>query len=138
MGIHASFFVARDGNAHQIVSNPKIFDPDCADYARITSAELSTLWALLQGLDGATDLTEDFSVVFDEDEGECVIQRLPAGMVPALAALDSKQLDLIARNWGEADEIEPQDAPRAMVADLVRLARRALATRQNVYLFNLV
>jgi len=138
MGINASFFVALDSNAHQFVSNPKTFDPDCADYARITSAELSTLWALLQGLDAATDLTDEFDVVFDEDEGECVIQRLPAEMVAALAALDSKQTDLIGRNWGEADEIEPQEAPHEILRDLVRLARRALATRQHVYLFNLV
>ena len=138
MGISASFFVARDSNAHLIVSNPNTFDPHCADYARITIAELSTLFAILQGIDSATDLTDEFDVVLDEDEGECVIQRLPARMVAALAELDSAQADLIARNWGEADEIEPQEAAHEILGDLVRLARRAVATRQSVFLFNLV
>jgi hypothetical protein len=138
MGINASFFVARDGVAHQIVSNPRLFEPDCVDYMRITIAELSTLWAVLQGVDGDTDLMDEFDVVFEEDEGECVIQRLPAGMVAALADLSSDQIESIARKWGDADDIEPHETAPGIVGDLVRLARRALETRQNVYLFNLV
>jgi hypothetical protein len=138
MGITASLFVARDDIAYQIVSNPKIFDPDCADYMRITSAELSTLWAVLQGVDSDTDMTGEFEVVFDEDDGECVIQRLPAGMVAALAELSPDQITAVAQKWGDADDIEPRDVAREIVRDLVRLANSAIDTLQNVYLFNLV
>jgi hypothetical protein len=138
MGINASFFVARDDVAHQFVSNPKMFEPDCADYMRITSAELSTLWAMLQGIDDDADLMDEFEAVFDEDEGECVIQRLPARMVAALAELSPEQMKEFAERWGDTDDIEPREASREIVGDLVRLARRATETRQNVYLFNLV
>jgi len=138
MGVHANFFVARDAVAHQYVENPTMFDPDSADYKGMTTSELSGLWALLQGVEWEMGLLDEFEIVVNEDEGECTIERFPGPMVSALADLSAQQAQLIAQKWYEADEFESPELCAEILADLVRLARRALETRQNVYLFNLV
>jgi hypothetical protein len=137
MGIQADFFVARDDAAHEYGSNPDLFELDCAHFMRITVADLSSIWAILQGITWDESLFDEFPCVVEEDNGEITTQRFPGGMITALSKLSPDQVPSVAGKWAEADELEwPLKDLEEILGELVRLARRALETRQGLFLWN--
>lgn len=136
MGIIADFFVSSDDAvAIRYDNDSDAFEPDCAHYARITEVELSTLWAILDGIASTPSLMDRFYSVYSMDER--AICRLPFELVEGLSRLSGDDLHKITELWAATDEMgwEPKHV-LPIVQDLVRLSQLAVKTRRNLYLWN--
>jgi len=136
MGLLSDIYISSDGEALSYDASPEQFT-ERVQYKRISPLELSTLWAIIRDVEW--DSLEEPACVLIEDEGERLIHRLPSAMVSDLARLTPDQIGLVSEKWGETEELDwPPGEARPVVEDLVRLARRAIESGRNVYLWNCV
>jgi hypothetical protein len=140
MGILADFFVAtlKDALAYSHLGGdlpPGRYE--LLRSGRITSIELGTLWAIMEGVEWNSanhSLTE-----FDQiDSSESWLSELPSPLVELLASLDDPEIEQLAAEWCETDEmVGPM--PEAMfdfIGELRHLARISQSTGNGLYLWN--
>lgn len=138
MGLLAEIYLSRDDEAVRYDTAPAEF-ADRALYTGLTPLELSTLWALIQGVEWEVDSLDEFPCLLQIDGGERLIHRLPAKMMTELAALSPERVEALLPAWAATEELRcsPEDV-RHVVDGLVRLARKAGETGQSVHLWNCV
>jgi hypothetical protein len=111
MGLLADLHLSQDGQAARYDAAPAEF-PDRLESKGLTTLELSTVWALMRGVEwSAESMDTDFPIVMTRDEGEVMISRLPDAMARELAPF---------------------------LEDMIRLARNATETGRSIYLWNSV
>jgi hypothetical protein len=138
MGILADFYVSRDDEAVKCDTAPDQF-ADRAQFKRITSLELSMLWAIMGGIEWDVAVMDDFSLSLGEDEGERVIQGFPDEMTKALEKLSPGQIRDLSVKWAATEEMAcPPENIRPAVEALVRLARVAVGSNRKLYVWNCV
>src|SRR5215472_959066 len=119
MGILADIYIARDDEAVAYDSNPNLPAPDRIEMKRITPLELSTLWAIMRGVPWEVSIMQEFECLFQRDEGERVIHRLPPAMSAGLLGLAPSRLKEVASQWADTEEMKwPADNALRFLDDL--------------------
>lgn len=136
MGLIADIFLSNDAEAVAYDTTPERF-AERAEYKGFTPLELSTLWAIMRGIEWDVDMLDEFPCLLEIDGGERLIHSLPPAMVSELAALTPDRVASAASDWAATDEMDcdPKDI-RPIVDDLVRLSRQASESGRGVYLWN--
>jgi len=137
MGLLADIYLSRDDEAVGYDTEPERFT-DRAEYKRISPLELSTLWAILRGVEWDVALMDEFPCL-QVDGGERLIHKLPSAMVQQLAGLSPERVAAVTSAWAATEELgcDPEEI-KPVVDDLVRLSRRAGETDRSVHLWNCV
>jgi hypothetical protein len=135
----ADFYLSTDSEALEYDSSQSVSDLDRERFSSITPLEISTLGAILQGVEWDVDMMDAFECLLVRDGGERLIHRLPAGLVSELASADEQTLNDAAEKWARTDELEcdPSDV-QPILDGLFRLSRRSHETNRNVCLWNCV
>ncbi len=138
MGLIADIYISRDDEAAKYDVTPEQF-AERAEYKGFTPLELSMLWSIMRGVEWDMKMMDEFPCLLEEDGGERLIHRLPAEMVAELSRLTPDQIASVSPMWAATEELGwPPDAARAVIEDLVRLARTATQSDRSVYLWNCV
>jgi hypothetical protein len=121
-----TLYVSTDADAPFYDTTQSLSDSDRAEGASLTTLELSTLWAILEGREWDVKMMDEFQCVLEEDDGERSIYRLPAALVSKLTLCDTDTLTRATAQWAQTDEIacDPSDI-QPLMETLIRLARRA-------------
>jgi hypothetical protein len=139
MGVLADIYISRDTEAVGYNANPNLPASDRSQFKGITALELSTLWSIMRSIEWEVSTLREFEYLLQKDGGERVIQRLPVAMVAELARLTAEQIQTIAPKWAATDEMQwPPDSARQVIEEIASLARRAVESGRNVYLWNCV
>lgn len=144
MGLLADFFVADQHDALRYARRHR--DADDGDAIRaalapveskgLTSVEIGTLWAILEGADWDAGRHGLASIDLGDDEADAWLERFPDGLVQRLAAATPEQLDGAARAWAATEELRCDAADlRPGLDELQRLSRRAIAEGRSVFLW---
>ncbi len=134
--VFSDFFVATDDAAVSYDSAPGMFH-DRVEHRGIGTKELSTLWTVLCRARGEATLGVDFLCLLRKADDTRSIYRLPEEMQQDLARLTHARLAAVTaglsseQGWGWG-----AGQCRQVVADLARLARSAVDSGRNVYLWN--
>jgi len=139
MGLLADIYLASsDEEASKYDSSPDAF-VDRLQYKGFTELQLSTLWAIILGVNWQAKSLRQFIDVFHTDNGERLICRLPAAMLNDLTNSTPEQISSAARSWAATSEMRcgPADS-RSIIEGLIVFARRAKETNRSVYLWNSV
>ena len=139
MGVLADIYISADKEAAAYDGNPNWPESDRLQYKRITTLELSTLWAIMRHVEWEASLTNEFACLLEKDGGERLIHRLPAAMVTELAKLAPEQVGTVAPTWAATEEMQwPAESARDAIEEMTRLARRAVESGRSLYLWNCV
>jgi hypothetical protein len=141
MGILADFYVADESAAvrYDGIDKPERSAFDRAEYKNVTPLELSTLCAILKETEWTVELLDQFPCLLVSDGSERLIHKLPSSMLAHLTRLAPEALDDVSGRWAATQELRwPQAAARQVICDLIRLARIAIETDRDVYLWNCV
>lgn len=137
-GCLADFYVATAEDAAAYDDSTEKFT-ESAQYKRVSPLELSMLWAIMRGVDWDVSLMDEFSCVFQKDDGERLIHKLPAAMLVDLAELSDERTSVLAPKWAAVEELRwPSIAAYEVISDLAKLARRAIESDRGVFLWNCV
>jgi hypothetical protein len=138
MSVRADLYISGNDEAVRYNTTPDEF-AERAQYKSITPLELSTLWAMMRGIDWDIAWMDEFLCLLQQGGGERVIHRLPAAMLADLSRLTPDQIAVVTSKWAATEQLGwPADETRPVVEDLVRLARRAGESGRGVYLWNCV
>jgi hypothetical protein len=112
---------------------------DRVQYTSFTVLELSTLLALMPGVEWDVSLLDQFPSVLQQDGGERSIKRLPLTMIVDLERVTPQQILDLATKWAATEELacQPSDV-QPIIESLARLAKKASASGQSVYFWNCV
>lgn len=136
MGILADIYISRDAEAVRYDAVPDEF-AERTQHKSITPLELSTLWAIMRGIQWDVASMDEFPCLLEKDGGERLIHKLSAAMVTELSMLTPDQVAIVTPQWATTEELGwPPDEARPIVEDLVRLSRHAVEAGQSVYLWN--
>jgi hypothetical protein len=139
MSVLADLYVSRnDAEAISYDSEPSKF-ADREQFTSFTVLELSTLLSLMREVEWDVSLLKEFPEVFQKNNGERAIFRLPNTMTEALSLLAVEQVSNLATSWAATEELAcaPDDV-KSIILGLMQLTGRASATGQNVYFWNCV
>lgn len=139
MGVLADFYVSSDDTAVRYDEDQKAAEGEVIQGKRITPLEVSTLWAILRGIEWDASMMDELPTVLVRDGGERLIHKLPAGLVESLAEASAKALTEAAAAWAATEELAcaPEDL-QPFLQELQTLARRAQATERGMFLWNCV
>ncbi|MCE9638261.1 MAG: hypothetical protein K8T90_21375 [Planctomycetes bacterium] len=138
MSVLAELYVSSDDAAAGFDANPERF-VDRASHKGFTCLELSTLWAIMRGVEWDLATLDEFACRLQRDGGERLIYRLPTAMVADLVTLAPRGVPTLAAAWAATEELGwPPEAAVPVIQALVRLAGRATETGKGVYLWNCV
>ena len=142
MGVLTEYFIARNDDdaarAHASETGPKRAGFETAEWKSVDPVVcLAMLDQVVTGRDalewiksGAPD-----STIAGSDEDEHWVFRVYEHHRAVLEGIADQQIDEVARRWGATDELknwEPKDV-KAILTDLVRLARTARNSGQGLY-----
>jgi hypothetical protein len=143
MGMLSDFFVASSEDALRYANRfaesdegeeiEMLLKP--AQYKDITSLELGTLWAILEGKEWDVEKHMPEDVEFGDDE-ESWLNRFPAELAQLLAEASQSELDSSAAAWANTEELDcnPEDLQPLLKA-LQLLAKDAVTSNKAVYLW---
>ena len=135
-GLLADFYVSSDEEAIKYNDSPEEF-AERTEYRRITTLELSMLWAIMRDVEWSVALMDEFPCLFQEKDGNWFIHRLAKAMLVDLTRLTPEQIAALAPKWAATEELRwPPHAAHEVIVDIVRLARRAEQISRSVYLWN--
>jgi len=98
---------------------------------------MTTLWAILQGIEWDVNRLDSFECLLVRDAGERLIHRLPEALVSRLATAGEETVTDAVEKWAGIDELACDPSEIQPVLDaLVRLSRRSQETKRNLYLWN--
>jgi hypothetical protein len=136
MGLLTSIFVAPTDAPPDPTKEPESEPGQGIQLKSITSMNLSTLWAMLDGANWTPDRMDGFESLSVEVEGPW-LERCPKAFLDALRKIDEKDLDRIGREWAATDEMEgwnPEHA-RELIEELNHLAWMAEEPGQSLYIW---
>ena len=132
----ANFYVSSDEAAIKYNDSPGEFAERTED-RRITTLELSMLWAIMRGVEWNVALMHEFPCLLQEKDGNWFIHRLAKAMLVDLIRLTPEQIAALAPKWAATQELRwPAHAAHEVIVDIARLARRAEQIGRSVYLWN--
>ena len=137
MSLLADFFLSPDdADAVRYEEEPASF-ADRLQLKSLTELELSTLWAILQGVEWDESMLDHFASVFEQQAKDSTIQRLPDALLTDLIALSPADTPAVASKWAATDELacKAEDV-LPVIQDLRALASKASGTQQHVYFWN--
>ncbi len=103
----------------------------------ITTEELSSLWAILRGMEKKAAPAAGFPCLARPEDGGVSLHRFPEELLTLLSKLAPDRMAMVAEKWGSTRPRGLTPAgPRCLVEDLARLSRIAADTGRNVYLWN--
>lgn len=138
MGLLADLYLAHDDDAARYDTTPESFT-DRAQFTSMTPGELSTLWAIMRGVEWDADILDQFACLLEVDGGERLIHRVPAGMLIDLVALSPDRVASVTAEWAATEELScPPEHVRPIVDALVRLSRLAHETDRSLHLWNCI
>jgi hypothetical protein len=123
MGLLTNIFVAPTKSPPDPEEEPELPDGYSLQLKSITSLELTTLWAIIDGEPWNPDRMVGFKSLNRSEEGPW-LERCPRGLGASLCKVEDEDVDRIARAWAATDEMrgwEPDDA-RALIVELQLLA----------------
>jgi hypothetical protein len=138
MSLLSDIYVSRDDEAVKYDTVPATF-AERAHYNGMTPLELSTLWAIMRGVEWDDSTMDDFVCLLQIGSGERLIHRFPVAMLAALGQLTQDRVRDVTAKWAATDELActPADI-QPVVEEMVRLARSATASGRGLYLWNCV
>jgi hypothetical protein len=101
----------------------------------ITPLELGTLWAILEGCEWGVE-RHDIPDESPAEDGNSWLCRFPQPLVQLLADSSDGDLALARTHWAATEELGcAPEALEPVIADLQRLARQAIETGREMYLW---
>jgi hypothetical protein len=140
MGVLADIYVASTEEAVSYDDPSSAENFERVQYKSLTALELSTLWAIIQGVPWGVTMMKEFECMLTIDEGERMIERFPEAFTTHLGRMTEEETKSVASQWAQTEELErfPEDAVNSIVLDLCRLARTAGASGKGLFLWNCV
>src|SRR5882724_7917714 len=105
MGVLADIYISRDDEAVRYDTTPDQF-AERAQYKNFTPLELSTLWAIMRGIEWDVDSMDEFPCLLQQDGGERLIHRLPAAMIVDLSRLAPDEIAEVTPKWASTEELD--------------------------------
>jgi len=138
MPLMSIFFISNGKSPHALRPEAVGEVQDKYALASITPLEAAAIYAALLGADDPVPLAESFELLTPEDAAEWTF-RVPGGMTEALVRLSASKLAAVAERCAEltAAELGASAADlEEVLGGLLRLAKRAVASGQSLYLWN--
>jgi hypothetical protein len=141
MSLLSDIYISSDEEAVKYDPAPATF-AERAQYKGVSPLELSTLWAIMQGIKWDVASMDEFKCLFVIEGGERLVHSFPPTMLTALCQLTPDQIREISGKWAETDELACAGADirdiQPVVEDMARLARLAAPSGRGLYLWNCV
>ncbi len=139
MAILTDFFVADRRTALDLDDTSTLPSGDVAVHKGLTELELSLLQQLMRGESASYDPRSGFEMVRVAGGGDRVTTAFPSSMVRMLARLDEAELEVVARAWGQCEELTSAASRlEPVLRDLKRLAAVAWGRGVGLYVWNCV
>lgn len=134
----ANFEAAKAYDAFLRENGPRPALVDLFETENLTSVEITTLWAILEGVACNTD-RHFLPELLAEGAGESWLHELPAIFVQLLAKLDEDSILDAAREWSLTEELmcSPSDLVPGL-REFGRLARVAINAKTSLFLWGAV
>ncbi len=136
MSMPAIFFVSDRATAEQVELNHSLPPENVAERSLMDTLKLSTLWTIMSGSeDDPVELMDRFTDIRSSDEEWT--NQIPDELVTLLAAATDLEIRDAAARWIQTDEMMGSNASEAidLLADVQRVARRAVELRQPLFLY---
>src|SRR5437879_3800498 len=105
MGLLADLYISNDEEAARYDTSPELFAVDRVQFRGFTELELSTLWAIIRGIQWEVSSMDEFSSILRSGGGERLVTRLPPAMVADVARLSPDQMRDVANKWAATEEL---------------------------------
>lgn len=136
MGLLSDIYISHDAEASRYDTAPQSF-AEQAQYKGITPLELSTLWAIIRGVEWDITMLNHFACLLAVDGGERLVHSFPAPMVAALSRLTPEQIRDVSVKWAATEELAcPTSDIQPITEEMTHLARLATASGRGLYLWN--
>lgn len=138
MGILSDFFIADGPGVPDYQGGQAVPAEDRCQLKSITPLEAAGMLAVLRGDDDCLSLLDEFEVLTPEDAEEWTMS-VPSDMVQRLAAIGPSEVSAVAAEFATATIEElgwSQDDFEPVVSELSALAKRAIESGKNMYLWN--
>jgi hypothetical protein len=138
MSVLSDIYISLENEAVKYDAAPNSFT-ERVQCKGMTPLELSTLWAIMRGVEWDAALMDDFACLLETNGGERLVHSFPGEMVTALGQLSSDRIRDVSSKWATTEEMasSPEDI-QPVVEEMVRLARSASASRRGLYIWNSV
>jgi hypothetical protein len=136
MSMPAIFFVSDRATAEQVELNHSLPPENVAERSLMDTLKLSTLWTIVSGSeDDPVELMDRFTDIRSSDEEWT--NQIPDELVTLLAGATDLEIRDAAARWIQTDEMMGSNASEAidLLADVQRVARRAVELRQPLFLY---
>lgn len=138
MSVLADIYISLDSEAVKYDAAPVTFT-ERAQFKRITPLELSTLWAIIRGIEWDGALIDDFACLFQVDGGERLIHSFPAAMVTTLGRLTDEQIRDCSAKWAATEELSCSPSEiQPIVEAISRLACSAASSGRGLFIWNCI
>lgn len=137
MALLSEFFIAeRTTDALRYNTEPESFAEHRFQSKRITDVELSILWSILRDEEWDSDTLDDFTMIYEAENGDRLIIQLPPPLLTDLAAVPPEVEMELAEAWADTEELAcPAREIMPVVRGLLDLSRRALERECGLYLW---
>jgi hypothetical protein len=138
MSVLSDIYISSIDEAVNYDTAPNSFT-ERAQYKGMTPLELSTLWAIMRGVEWDVAMINDFSCLLQVDGGERLVHSFPMAMVTALDQLTGDQIRDFSEKWAATEELvcSPSEI-QPVVAQMSRLARAAASSGSGLFIWNSV
>ena len=136
MSVLSDFYLADPQHSKDYNIDQKCPEIDRAQYKGMTPLELSMLWAITEKKEWDVAMMDEFPEVLIVDGGERLIFQVPMEAVQRFASLSETEVGTAAAAWSQTEELacEPNDI-QPVIEEIVRLSKRGLETKRNLYLW---
>jgi hypothetical protein len=138
MGILCDFFIADGATVPNYDVGQEFDDADKCECKGLTALEWAQFLAILRGQKYSVDLDSEFQLITPEDADNWTMS-VPQDMVDRLASLQNTQVAEIAALLATATSEELAWSANdfiPLITELAVLARRAIATKKSMFLWN--
>ena len=134
MSMPTIFFTAAEAAAAQLDLNHDLPPEDVHECGGVDVLKLSTLWAIIDGRDWDPAIIRAFGQI--KSTNSEWTYSIPADLTQKIASVEGVELERVTKAWSATDEMacSPGDA-MALLSDIARVARRALETQRQLFLY---
>lgn len=138
MGILSDIYISHDAEAIRYDTAPQSFaEQEQYQCKSITPLELSTLWAIIRGVEFDITMLGHFTCLLTVDGGERLVHSFPLLLVVALSQLTPEQIRDVSTKWAATEELAcPTSDIQPIIKEMIRLACAATASGRGLYLWN--
>ncbi len=138
MGLLSDFFIAEALPVPKYEGGEGFDDGDKCQFRGLTPLQAGQFLAVLRGQEYSVDMISEFKLVTPEDAEDWTM-LVPQDFVNSLAKLQPSETSALANKFAEATTEELGWSPNdfvPIIRDLSALARRAVAERKAMFLWN--